>query len=135
MHRARRHRRGVPGRRDVFVAITDTTTAWYRNYAAIVPKDRYAWSRRGLHIMMPGLTWTGSARQMQVKATTPWGSLTARFTPAGPVLNYSGNGLIGLLGDVNYDNASQSSWVTVLRHDGSYALAAVRPLAAGASEF
>jgi predicted secreted hydrolase len=164
----------------------------------MVPKDEYTWSREGLRIMMPGLTWTGSARQMQVKASTPWGSLEARFRPAGPVLNYSGNGLIGLLGDVNYeyafpamrtvgtitaegrtrrvsgvswldrqwgplpladpsmrwtwmnitlsggdqlalwdilDNRAQDSWVTVLRPDGSYELAAVTPLAGGASEF
>jgi predicted secreted hydrolase len=89
----------------LFVAVTDTTTGWYRNYAAIIPKNQFAWSRKGLRIAMPGLTWTGSARRMQVNATTPWGSLKARFTPVGPVLNYSGNGLIGLLGDVNYEYA------------------------------
>ena len=183
--------------RKLFVAITDTTTGG-RNYAAFVPKDEYTWSRKRLHIVMPGLTWTGSARRMQVKATTPWGSLQARFTSAGPVLNYSGNGLIGLLGDVNdeyalpamrtvgtltvedgtrrvsgvswldrqwgplpladpsmrwtwmnlslsngdqlaiwdiLDKAAQNSWVTVLRPDGSYELAAVRPLAGGAGAF
>lgn len=60
-------------------------------------EDKYTWSRKRLHIVMPGLTWTGSARQMQVKATTPWGS--------------------------------------VLHPDGSYELAAVRPLAQGASGF
>jgi predicted secreted hydrolase len=54
---------------------------------------------------MPGLTWTGSARQMQVKATTPWGSLQARFTPEGPVLNYSGIGLAKLLSDVDREYA------------------------------
>jgi CrtC N-terminal lipocalin domain len=91
--------------RKLFVAITDTTTGWYRNYAAVIPQDQYTWSRTSLHIAMPGLIWTGSARRMQVKATTPWGSLKARFTPVGPILNYSGNGLIALLGDVNYEYA------------------------------
>jgi hypothetical protein len=91
--------------RKLFVSITDTTAGWYRNYAAVIPKNKFAWSRTGLRISMPGLTWTGSARQMQVKATTPWGSLNARFTPSGPVLNYSGIGLIGLLGDANYEYA------------------------------
>jgi hypothetical protein len=86
--------------RKLFISITDTSTGWYRNYAALVPKAGYTWSRKGLHIMMPGLTWTGSARRMQLKATTPWGSLKARFTPEGPVLNYSGIGLeTELVGD------------------------------------
>jgi Lipocalin-like domain/CrtC N-terminal lipocalin domain len=182
----------------LFVSITDTTTGWYRNYATMVPENQYTWSRTGLQIMMPGLTWTGSASQMQLKATTPWGSLDARFTPKGPVLNYSGNGLVDLLGDLDYeyafpamktmgtltaegrtrrvsgvswldrqwgplpltepsmrwswmnitlsngdqlalwdirDNGAENSWVTVLRPDGSYALAAVKPLADGASQF
>jgi predicted secreted hydrolase len=182
----------------LFISITDTTAGWYRNYAAVIPKNKYSWSRKGLHIAMPGLTWTGSAQRMQLRATTPWGSLDARFIPTGPVLNYSGNGLIGLLGDVNYeyafpmmrtvgtlavrgrthhasgvswldrqwgplplmdpsmrwtwmnialsggdqlalwdilDSRAQNAWVTVLRTDGSYEVAAVRPLAGGASRF
>jgi hypothetical protein len=186
------------GQRSLFIGITDTTTGWYRNYEASIPEDQYTWSRRGLDITMPGLTWSGSARQMQVQASTPWGSLTARFTPEGPVLNYSGNGLVQLLGDVNYeyafpamrttgilavegrtsqvsgiswldrqwgpvpvtdpsmrwtwmnialsngdqlaiwdvlDNRAQNAWVTVLHPDGSYKLAAVRPLAEAAGGF
>ena len=182
----------------LFVGITDTSTGWYRNYQAILPTAEYIWSRQGLHITMPGLIWTGSARRMHLKATTPWGSLDARFTPQGPVLNYSGIGLAKLLGDLDYeyafptmrtrgsltvegktrrisgvswldrqwgavpvddpsmrwtwmnitlsngdqvaiwdilDNTAQNSWVTVLRPDGSYELAAVRPLARGASRF
>jgi hypothetical protein len=182
----------------LFVGITDTSTGWYRNYQAILPAAKYTWSRRGLHIMMPGLTWIGSARGMHLRATTPWGSLDARFTPHGPVLNYSGIGLAKLLGDLDYeyafptmrtrgsltvegktrrisgvswldrqwgavpvdeqsmrwtwmnitlsngnqvaiwdilDNRAQNSWVTVLRPDGSYDVAAVRPLARGASRF
>jgi predicted secreted hydrolase len=126
------------------------------------------------------------------------GSLQARFTPEGPVLNYSGIGLAKLLSDVDreyafpamrtagtlaaegktrevsgvswldrqwgpvpvtdpsmrwtwmnialsngdqlalwdiVDNQAQHSWVTVLHPDGSYQLAAVRPLAEGASRF
>jgi hypothetical protein len=77
------------GQRSLFIGITDTTTGCYRNYEASIPEDAYTWSPNGLDIAMPGLTWTGSARQMQVTATTPWGSLKARFTPEGPVLNYS----------------------------------------------
>jgi hypothetical protein len=186
------------GQRKLFIAVTDTTTGWYRNYAAMIPKHEYAWSRRRLQITMPGLSWTGSARQMQVKATTPWGSLNARFVPKGPVLNYQSNGLIELLGDVNYeyafpamrtvgtltteggtrrvsgvswldrqwgplpltdpsmrwtwmnitlsngdqlalwdivDNRAQDCWVTVQRPDGSYEIAAVKPLTRGASGF
>lgn len=182
--------------RKLFVGITDTSTGWYRNYQALVSKSQYTWSRKGLQIRMPGLTWTGSARRMQVKASTPWGSLHAQFTPEGPVLNYSGIGLAKLLSDVDHEyafptmrtvgtltaegrrrrisgvswldrqwgpvpvtdpsmrwtwmnitlcngdqlaiwdtlnNRAQQSWVTVLRPDGSYELAAVRPLARGAS--
>jgi hypothetical protein len=184
--------------RKLFIGITDTTTGRYRNYQALIPKDRYSWSSKGLRIVMPGLTWTGSARRMEVRATTPWGSLNARFTPEGPVLNYSGIGLARLLDDLDYEyafpamhtvgtlttagrtrrvsgvswldrqwgpvpvtdpsmrwtwmnitlsngdqvaiwdtlnNRRQNSWVTVLRPDGSYELAAVRPLADGASAF
>jgi hypothetical protein len=76
--------------RKLFISIIDTTTGWYRNDAPAIPSDGFMWSREGLHITMPGLTWTGSARRMRVKATTPWGSLRARFRPKGPVLNYSG---------------------------------------------
>jgi hypothetical protein len=182
----------------LFVGITDTSTGWYRNHEAILPKSKYMWSRRGLHITMPGLTWTGSARGMHLKATTPWGSLDARFTPQRPVLNYSGIGLAKLLGDLDYeyafptmrtrgaltvagktrrisgtswldrqwgpvpvddpsmrwtwmnialsngdqvaiwdilDKRAENSWVTVLRPDGSYDVAAVRPLARGAGGF
>lgn len=182
----------------LFIGITDTSTGWYRNYQASIPQDQYTWSREGLDIAMPGLTWTGNARQMQVTATTPWGSLKARFTPEGPALNYSGIGLAKLLGDVDHeyafpvmrtvgtltaeggtravsgiswldrqwgpvpvtdpsmrwtwmnialsngdqlaiwdivDNQAQNSWVTVLHPDGSYQLAAVSPLADGASGF
>lgn len=178
--------------RKLYVAVTDTTTGWYRNYSAIIPKAKYAWSMRGLHIAMPGLTWIGSARQMEVKATTPWGSLQTQLTSTGPVLNYSGNGLIQLLGDPNYeyafptmrtvgtltaegvtrhvfgtswldrqwgplplaertmhwtwmnialstgdqlavwdigDKRSQYTWMTGMRRNGSYVVAAVRPLA------
>lgn len=93
------------GQQKLVIGITDTTTGWYRNYEASIPKDEYTWSREGLDIVMPGLSWTGSARQMQVKATTPWGSLKARFTPEGPVLNYSGIGLAKLLGDLDYEYA------------------------------
>lgn len=184
--------------RKLFVGLTDTSTGWYRNYSATVPLAEGTWSRNGLQITMPGLTWTGSARRMRLKATTPWGSLKARFTPEGPVLNYSGIGLAKLLGDLDHeyafptmrtvgtltaegrtrrvsgvswldrqwgpvpvtdpsmrwtwmnialsngnqlaiwdilDNTAQQSWVTVQRPDGSYELAAVRPLAASASEF
>lgn len=183
--------------RKLYVGITDTSTGWYRNYEATIPADEFTWSSKGLDITMPGLTWTGSARQMWMNVSTPWGSLKARFTPKGPVLNYSGNGLVQLLGDTDYeyalpamrtvgtltaegqtrrvsgvswldrqwgpvpvtdpsmrwtwmnitlsngdqlalwdilDNAAESSWVTVLRPDGSYQLAAVRPLADGESE-
>lgn len=184
--------------RKLYVAVTDTTTGWYRNYAAEIPKDKFAWSTAELRIRAPGLSWTGSARHMQVTATTPWGALKASFTPVGPVMNYSGNGLIRLLGDVNYEYAfptmrtvgtlttgrttrriagvswldrqwgpipvvdpsmrwtwmnlslssgdqlavwdirnrsAGSAWVTALRPDGSYAIAAVRPLALGAGAF
>lgn len=184
--------------RKLYVAVTDTTSGWYRNYAAEIPKDKFAWSSTGLRITTPGLSWTGSARRMQVTATTPWGALKARFTPAGPVMNYSGNGLIRLLGDVNSEYAfptmrtagtlrtgrttrrvsgvswldrqwgpipvtdptmrwtwmnlslsngdqlavwdirnrkSGNSWVTALHRDGSYEVAAVRPLAEGAGAF
>jgi hypothetical protein len=184
--------------RKLFISIADTTTGWYKNYQAVIPKDEFAWSQTRLHIEMPGLTWTGTARRMHLRATTPWGSLKTRFRRKGPVLNYSGNGLIKLLGDVNYeyafptmrtvgtlraegrtrrvsgvswldrqwgpvpvtdssmrwtwmnpalsngdqlaiwdvlDNRAQHSWVTVLRPDGSYRLASVRPLARGAGGF
>ncbi len=185
--------------RTFFVGITDTSTGWYHSYEAPnIPKDQYTWSRTGLQISMPGLTWAGSAQQMQVKVATPWGSLVAQFVRKGPVLNYSGNGLVPLLGDVDYeyafpamrtagtltaegrtvsvfgtswldrqwgpipvedasmrwtwmnirlsngdqlalwdilDNTAENSWVTVLHPDGSYALAAVRPLATGDSGF
>jgi hypothetical protein len=39
-----------------FVAVTDTSTDWYRNYAASIPKNKYTWSHKRLHIRMPGLT-------------------------------------------------------------------------------
>lgn len=184
------------GEQKLYVSVTDETTGWYRNYEANIPQDEYTWSRKELHIMMPGLAWTGSARRMQIDAKTPWGSLKAQFKPQGPVLNYSGTGLIHLLGDVNYeyafptmrtvgtltaegrtrrvsgvswldrqwgpvpvtdpsmrwtwmnialsngdqlaiwdvlDNKAESAWVTLQRPGGSYELAAVRPLAGGAS--
>src|SRR5262245_31841502 len=63
----------------LFVSVSDTSSGWYRNYAAEIPTDQYAWSTTGLQIAMPGLTWTGTKRQMQVNATTPWGSLHARL--------------------------------------------------------
>ena len=184
--------------RNLYVSVIDTSTGWYRNYEALIPEDEFTWSTTGLDIVMPGLTWTGSAHQMQVKATTPWGSLNAQFTPKGPVLNYSGMGLIQLLDDVNYEYAfpamrtagtlttkgrtrrvsgvswldrqwgpvpvtdpsmrwtwmnvslsngaqlavwdivndtAENSWVTALRRDGSYEVAAVRPLARRAGRF
>lgn len=184
--------------RILYIGLTDTSTGWYRNYEAMIPQNEYMWSSTGLQITMPGLTWTGSVRQMEVKATTPWGSLEARFVPRGPTLNYSGNGLVPLLGDVDYeyafpvmrtvgtlaaegrtfqiagvswldrqwgpvpvtnpsmrwtwmnialsngdqlalwdilDDQAQSSWVTLLRPDGSYQMAAVRPLASGQGAF
>ena len=40
--------------RKLFISITDTTAGWYRNYAAVIPKNKYSWSRKGLHIAMPG---------------------------------------------------------------------------------
>src|SRR5262249_36772124 len=146
----------------------------------------------------PGLSWTGTASEMNLTATTPWGGIDARFKRKGHIFNYSGNGLIGLLNDSNYeyafpsmrtsgtltaegktqhvsgtswfdrqwgalplgnpgmrwtwmniklsnghrlaiwdirDDASQSSWVTVQRPNGSYVLAAVKPLAHGAGRF
>src|SRR5205823_1854663 len=58
--------------RKLSISVTDTSTGWYRTYTALIPKDRYTWSRKSLHIRMPGLTWTGSARQMRVKTKTPW---------------------------------------------------------------
>jgi hypothetical protein len=91
--------------RRLFVGITDTSTGWYRNYQVIVPMADGSWSRKGLQITMPGLAWTGSARRMQVKASTPWGSLDAQFTPRGPVMNYSGIALAKLLGDLDYEYA------------------------------
>jgi hypothetical protein len=93
------------GERKLYVGVTDETTGWYRNYEAKIPADEYSWSGKGLHITMPGLAWTGSAREMQINATTPWGSLKAQFKPEGPVLSYSGTGVIELLGDVNYEYA------------------------------
>ena len=57
---------------------------------------------------------------MQVKAKTPWGSLQAQFTPTGRVLNYSGNGLIQLLGDPNYEYAfPRMSTVGTLTAEGA----------------
>jgi hypothetical protein len=93
------------GQRKLFIGLTDTTTGWYRNYEVIVPMAKGSWSRKRLRITMPGLTWTGSARQMQLKATTPWGSLHARFTPERRVLNYSAIGLAKLLGDLDHEYA------------------------------
>lgn len=184
--------------RKLYISINDTTTGWYRRYQALIPRNRYSWRRKGLHITMPGLSWTGSARTMRVRATTPWGSLDLRLAPRGPVLNYSAVGLAGLLGDVDHEYAfptmrtvgtlsaehrrrrvsgvswldrqwgplplteptmrwtwmdiglsnhdqlavwdivdkhAQNAWVTVLRPDGSYEVAAIRPLARGARSF
>lgn len=89
----------------LFIGVTDTTTGWFRNYQAIIPKGKYTWSRTRLHLVMPGLTWTGSARHMRVKATTPWGSVKVRLTRQGRVLNYSGIGLAKLLRDLDHEYA------------------------------
>ena len=180
-----------------YASVADTTTGWYRNFQTPIAPGDYQWSQTGLHIEMPGLLWTGNAREMQLIATTPWGSLTARFTPTGPVLNYSGNAIVPLLDDVDYEYAfptmrttgtltaegrnfrisgsswldrqwgpvpltvtsrwtwmnlglsngdqlalwdivdapAEHAWVTVLHPDGSYDLAAVTPVADGASDF
>ncbi|HZP29194.1 MAG TPA: lipocalin family protein [Acidimicrobiia bacterium] len=93
------------GQQSLYIGVTDTTTGWYKQYEAMIPKDQYSWDRTGLSITMPGLTWTGTADEMQVNATTPWGSLTARFTPRGPAFIYSGNGIVPLLDDVDHEYA------------------------------
>ncbi|MDD9376906.1 lipocalin family protein [Streptomyces sp. ZAF1911] len=179
------------------VAVTDETTGWYKNYQVPVAKDDYTWSTEGLNIKMPGLTWTGDAKQMSVQASTPWGALDLDFETKGPAMNYAGTGEFDMLGKRQYEfalpamrttgtltlegqthkvsgeswldrqwgelplgasnhwtwmnlslsngdkvaiwdavgNKEENSWATVLHPDGSYELAAVKPLADSADKF
>jgi predicted secreted hydrolase len=92
--------------RKLYVGITDVTTRWFKQTEIeMVPSDQYSWSSARLDIAAPGLTWTGGASQMHLTGTTPWGALDATFVPQGPVLNYTGNGQLQLLGDVNSEYA------------------------------
>ncbi|MEV5958847.1 lipocalin family protein [Streptomyces sp. NPDC051987] len=184
--------------RQMLVTVSDQKTGWYKSYRGAIAKDDYTWSTKGLNIKMPGLTWTGDAHKMSVKATTPWGSLDFQLKNKGPALKYAGTGSFPLLGDTQYEYAFPSmrttgtlavrgkthkvsgetwldrqwgglslndkamhwtwmdlrlsngdkvavwdfgnsktgnSWATVLHPDGSYELAAVKPLADGAHRF
>ncbi|MBL1097689.1 lipocalin family protein [Streptomyces coffeae] len=190
------HTMNVPhsDQRTLSVSVTDVTTGWYKSYESKVAKDDYIWSKSGLNIKMPGLSWTGDAEKMSLKTTTPWGSLDIRLKPKGPAMKYAGTGEFPLLGEPQVEFAypsvqttgtlniegkshkvsgetwldrqwgniprsssphwtwmnfnlpngdkiaiwdsinskAEESWATVLHPDGSYDLAAVKPLAEGA---
>ncbi|CAM5658253.1 Hydrolase OS=Streptomyces griseorubiginosus OX=67304 GN=AQJ54_39845 PE=4 SV=1 [Streptomyces griseorubiginosus] len=178
------------------VSVTDEKTGWYKNYETGIAKDDYTWSTSGLNIKMPGLSWTGDAQKMFVKAATPWGSLDLQLKAEGPVMNYAGTGVWDMHGAQQYEFAlpsmrttgtlsvqgrthkvsgeswldrqwgplpqslvrwtwmnlslpngdkvavwdtlggtAENAWATVLHPDGSYDLAAVRPLADSAHRF
>ncbi|MHC3470758.1 lipocalin family protein [Streptomyces sp. 7R007] len=185
-------------RRLLAVTVSDEKTGWYKSYEVPIDKNDYHWSTSGLDITMPGLTWTGDAQNMSVKATTPWGALDFHLQTEGrPVMEYAGTGTFSLLGNQQYEYAFPSmrttgtltvqgktekvsgetwldrqwgplslnsssfhwtwmnlslpngdrvavwdyagstgnAWATVLHPDGSYDLAAVKPLADGAHRF
>lgn len=94
------------------VSVTDEKTGWYKSYQVPIAKDDYSWSTKGLDIKMPGLTWTGDARNMSVKATTPWGALDFQLLARGPVMKYAGTGSFPLLGDTQQEYAFPSMRTT-----------------------
>ncbi|MFD0574881.1 lipocalin-like domain-containing protein [Dactylosporangium darangshiense] len=187
-------------RRILSFAVTDETTGWYKDHETDIAESDYTWGASGLNIKMPGLTWTGNAQKMSVKATTPWGCLDVHLEATGPDLKYAGTGTFPSHGvrsspTWQYDFPSmrttgsltiqgqthnvsgeswmarqwgrmpmddpwmrwtwmilslpcgdkaaiwdivsgetENCWVTVLHPDGSYGLAAVKPLADGADK-
>ncbi|MCW8379694.1 lipocalin family protein [Streptomyces justiciae] len=94
------------------VSVTDTTTGWYKDYQVPVAKDDYTWSTEGLNIKMPGLTWTGDAKNMSVQASTPWGELDLKLKADSPVMNYAGTGEFDALGERQYEFAIPSMRTT-----------------------
>ncbi|WP_329288481.1 lipocalin family protein [Streptomyces pseudovenezuelae] len=99
-------------KRTLAFSVTDKDTGWYKNYETTFAKDAYTWSTSRLDIKTPGLTWTGDARKMSVRTTTPWGSLNVKLKARGPVMKYAGTGSFPLLGDTNYEFALPSMQTT-----------------------
>ncbi|MGW0842421.1 lipocalin-like domain-containing protein [Streptomyces sp. NPDC002787] len=85
------------------VSVSDQTSGWYKKYTAAIPSA--AWSTTKLDIKTPGLTWSGSAQQMTIHATTPWGVIGLQLANHGPALNYAGNGMVQIFGSTNYQYA------------------------------
>lgn len=94
------------------ISITDETTGWYNSYQVSVGRSDYTWSTESLDIKMPGLTWTGDAKKMAVKASTPWGAVDFIFEVKGRALNYAGTGEWDMLGARQYQFALPSMRTT-----------------------
>ncbi|BBC30935.1 hypothetical protein SGFS_022290 [Streptomyces graminofaciens] len=94
------------------VAVTDVTTGWHKSYQTPIAKEDYNWSKSGLDIRMPGMTWTGTALKMSVRTATPWGSLDVQLRAKGPALKVAGTGSFPLLGKTNYEYAFPSMQTT-----------------------
>ncbi|MFC8360055.1 lipocalin family protein [Streptomyces griseorubiginosus] len=183
------------GQHVISVGVTDVTTGWFKGYQVpVATKDLY-WAKTGVDIKTPDITWKGTAQNMTVKASTPWGSLDVQLQAKGPALKAAGTGSFPLYGKTNYEYAlpsmrttgtlsvqnkdykvsgetwldrqwgpvditdtsmrwtwmpvrlpngdkllvwdsvnskGENAWATVMHPDGSYNLAAVKPLAEGA---
>jgi hypothetical protein len=105
---------------ELLFSIYDENTGWYDNYEVSVPAGEFSWSTTGLDLTAGGVTITGSARQVNVTAATPVGSLTLQLTPQGPPLYYSGTGVTQLLSDKNYEYAFPEATTTgTLTAEGS----------------
>ncbi|MER7794397.1 lipocalin family protein [Streptomyces sp. NPDC097640] len=94
------------------VTVTDEDTGWHKLYESKVAQKDYSWSKRKLNIKAPGLTWTGNAQNMAVKAATPWGALNFNLKAQGPALKYAGTGTFDLLGSQQYEYALPSMRTT-----------------------
>lgn len=183
------------GQNVISVGVTDVTTGWFKQYQVPVPTKDLDWSKTGLDIKTPDITWKGTAQNMSVKASTPWGSLDVQLKAKGPALKAASTPDPSLYGKTNYEYAlpsmrttgtlsvenknykvsgetwldrqwgpvditdtsmrwtwmpirlangdkllvwdsvnknGENAWATVMHSDGSYELAAVKPVAQGA---
>ncbi|MBO4254096.1 lipocalin family protein [Streptomyces griseorubiginosus] len=100
------------GQNVISVSVTDVTTGWYKGYQVPVDTKDLYWGKTGLDIKTPDITWKGTAQNMTVKASTPWGSVDVNLKAAGPALKAAGTGSFPLYGKTNYEYALPSMRTT-----------------------
>ncbi|MEV7976766.1 lipocalin family protein [Streptomyces sp. NPDC086519] len=86
------------------VSITDEDTGWYTKSEIVLPPGTGLSDKQGVDIHTDNITWTGSAKEMRLRAKVPEGTIDVTLRPRGNVLYNMGTGYFPMFGDAKYPN-------------------------------